>query len=82
MTFMKPDPTFYPSPRDAAAAPPEELAYVAALSWPADQPDALAVVDVDPSSGSYGSVTGFTELPGSVGNEVHHFGWNACSSAL
>jgi methanethiol oxidase len=82
MTFLKPDPTFYPSPRDAAAAPPEKIAYVAALSWPADQPDALAVVDVDPSSGSYGSVTGFTELPGSVGDEVHHFGWNACSSAL
>jgi methanethiol oxidase len=82
MTFWKPDPTFYPSPRDAAAAPPERLAYVAALAWPADKPDALAVVDVDPSSGSYGSVTGFTELPGSVGDEVHHFGWNMCSSAL
>src|SRR5690242_2031794 len=82
MTFWKPDPTFYPSPRDAAAAPPEKLAYVAALAWPADKPDALAVVDVDPSSGSYGSVTGFTELPGSIGDEVHHFGWNMCSSAL
>jgi selenium-binding protein 1 len=81
MTFWKPDPTFYPSPRDAAAAPAEKLAYVAAFARPADKPDALAVVDVDPSSGSYGSVTGFTELP-NTGDELHHFGWNMCSSAL
>ena len=81
MTFWKPDPTFYPSPRDAAAAPPERLAYVAAFARPADKPDALAVVDVDPASAGYGSVTGFTELPG-TGDELHHFGWNMCSSAL
>ena len=81
MTFWKPDPTFYPSPRDAAAAPPEKLAYVAAFARPADKPDAIAVVDVDSSSGSYGTVTGFTELPG-AGDELHHFGWNMCSSAL
>ena len=31
MTLWTPDPTFYPSPRDAAAAPPETLAYVAAF---------------------------------------------------
>jgi methanethiol oxidase len=81
MTFAKLDPTFYPSPRDAAAAPPEKLAYVATFARPADQPDALAVVDVDPASASYGTVTGFTELPG-TGDELHHFGWNICSSAL
>jgi selenium-binding protein 1 len=76
-----PDPTFYPSPRDAAAAPVEKLAYVAAFARPADKPDALAVLDVDESSGSYGQVVGWTELP-NLGDEVHHFGWNACSSAL
>src|SRR5487761_1429202 len=75
------DPTFYRSPRDAAAAPAETLAYVAAFSRPAAQPDGLAVVDVDPASGSYGSVIGFTELP-EIGDELHHFGWNICSSAL
>ena len=75
------DPTFYPSPSDAAAAPAELIAYVAAFSRPADKPDAIAVVDVDPSSGGYGTVTGFTELPG-TGDELHHFGWNICSSAL
>jgi 56kDa selenium binding protein (SBP56) len=45
------DPTFYRSPRDAAAAPAEKLAYVATFSRPADKPDGLAVVDVDPDSG-------------------------------
>jgi methanethiol oxidase len=75
------DPTFYRSPRDAAAAPAEKLAYVAAFSRPADKPDAIAVLDVDPGSGRYGSVVGFTELP-NLGDELHHFGWNACSSAL
>ncbi len=75
------DPTFYRSPADAAAAPPEKLAYLATFSRPADRPDALAVVDVDPQSPSYASVVGFTELP-YLGDELHHFGWNACSSAL
>src|SRR6266568_840421 len=75
------DPTFYRSPRDAAAGPPEKLAYVASFSRPADQPDGIAVVDTDPNSAGYGSVIGFTELP-NLGDELHHFGWNACSSAL
>jgi methanethiol oxidase len=54
---------------------------VATFSKPADQPDAIAVVDTDPASASYASVVGFTELP-HTGDELHHFGWNACSSAL
>src|SRR5262249_59064785 len=75
------DPTFYRSPRDAAQAPAEKLAYVATLARPADMPDAMAVVDVDPDSATYSQVIGFTELP-NLGDELHHFGWNACSSAL
>jgi selenium-binding protein 1 len=75
------DPTFYRSPRDAAAAPKEKLAYVATFARPADKPDAIAVVDVDPDSTSYSSVVGFTEMP-NLGDELHHYGWNACSSAL
>ena len=81
MTHAHHDPTFYASPHDAAVAPREKLAYVAAFSRPADKPDALAVVDVDPESASYASVVGFTELT-NLGDELHHFGWNACSSAL
>ncbi len=81
MSHTEHDPTFYASPRDAAAAPPEKLAYVATFARPADKPDALAVVDVDPASPGYASVVGFTELT-NLGDELHHFGWNACSSAL
>ncbi|HEY2549962.1 MAG TPA: selenium-binding protein SBP56-related protein [Streptosporangiaceae bacterium] len=75
------DPTFYRSPRDAAAAPAEKLAYLATFARPADKGDAIAVVDTDPASDSYGTVVGVTELP-NRGDELHHFGWNACSSAL
>ncbi|MBE1490524.1 selenium-binding family protein [Plantactinospora soyae] len=81
MTRWTPDPTFYASPRDAAGAPPEKLAYVAAFDREARRPDAIAVVDVDPESTGYGTVVGWTDLP-HTGDELHHFGWNACSSAL
>ena len=81
MTRWTPDPTFYPSPRDAAAAPAEELAYIAAFDRSATRPDAIAVVDTNPDSEAYGRVVGWTDLP-HTGDELHHFGWNACSSAL
>ena len=44
--------------------------------------DALLVVDVDASSGSYGKVVGQLWTCQTVGDELHHFGWNACSTAL
>ncbi len=75
------DPTFYRSPGDAVAAAPEQLAYVAAFDPTSQQNDAIAVVDCDPNSSTYGGVVGWSELP-TAGNELHHFGWNACSSAL
>src|SRR5712691_11744979 len=75
------DPTFYRSPAAAIAAPPETLAYVAAFDPAGAQRDAMTVIDCDASSPSYGQVVGWTELP-TAGNELHHFGWNACSSAL
>jgi selenium-binding protein 1 len=81
MTRWTPDPTFYPSPSDAAAAPVEQLAYVAAFDRSAERPDAIAVIDTDPGSDAYGRVVGWTDLP-HTGDELHHFGWNACSSAL
>lgn len=81
MPLWKPDPTFYPSPREAAGAPPEQLAYVAAFDRTAQRPDAMVVLDVDPDSATYGTVVGWTDLP-QTGDELHHFGWNACSSAL
>ncbi len=75
------DPTFYRTPGAAVAAAPEQLAYVAAFDPAGRQKDAIAVVDCDPSSPTYAGVVGWTELP-TAGNELHHFGWNACSSAL
>jgi selenium-binding protein 1 len=65
-------------------APPEHLAYVAVLNVEANgsrKPDALVTVDVQPGSSSYGQVVGRVDMP-NVGDELHHFGWNACSSAL
>jgi selenium-binding protein 1 len=81
---ITPDPTFYPSPRSAMQAPPEHLAYVAVLNVGANgaqKPDALVAVDVQPGSSQYGQVVGRLDMP-NVGDELHHFGWNACSSAL
>jgi methanethiol oxidase len=75
------DPTFYRTPAEAIAAPPERLAYVAAFDPAGRSKDAMTVLDVDPSSPDYGKVVGWSELP-TAGNELHHFGWNACSSAL
>jgi methanethiol oxidase len=82
MATFRPDPTFYPSPAMAIGAPPETLAYVTLLSVNgSSRRDALGVVDVDPASAGYGRLVGQVDFPTS-GNELHHFGWNACSSCL
>ena len=77
----RPDPSFYPSPRMAMKAPAEKFAYVAAFDPTRQKPDAIAVVDVDPGSKTYANILGNVEMP-SLGDELHHFGWNACSSCL
>jgi methanethiol oxidase len=82
MPRWTPDPTFYPSPRLAGDAPSERFAYVALLE--PDQksrPDALGVIDLEPGSSSYGSIISTLEMT-TPGDELHHFGWNACSAAL
>jgi selenium-binding protein 1 len=82
MARWTPDPSFYPSPRLAAEAPPEAFGYVTLVEPDqASRPDALGVVDLDPKSGTYGTLVSTLVLP-EPGDEVHHFGWNACSSAL
>jgi methanethiol oxidase len=82
MAPWRPDPTFYPSPRLAAAAPREELAYVSLLDVGGNGgTDAIGVVDVNPESPDYGTLVGRTHMP-HPGDELHHFGWNACSSHL
>ena len=63
------------------AAAAEKLAYVAMLNPDPQKPDALAVVDVDPASRSFGQLISQVNMTG-IGDELHHFGWNACSSCL
>jgi selenium-binding protein 1 len=82
MASWTPDRTFYPSARMAMEAPREELAYVALLNPDGDgRPDALGVLDVNPRSPTGGQLVGRLDFP-HAGDELHHFGWNACSSAL
>src|SRR5262245_60722175 len=81
MPKLLPDQTFYPSPTMAMQAPAETLAYVALLNPDPAANDALAVLDVDPGSPGYGAQVARVDMP-QAGDELHHFGWNACSSCL
>jgi methanethiol oxidase len=69
--------SFYASPAEASGAPPEEFLYVACLheGTGTDAPDFIAVVDTE-----NGGIVHETAMP-NVGDELHHFGWNRCSSA-
>jgi methanethiol oxidase len=75
------DPTFHATAKLAMEAAPEAFAYMLMLSPDFSQPDALGVVDVDPKSSRYGKIVHTVTMP-TKGDEFHHFGWNACSSAL
>ena len=81
MPRLRPDPTFYPSPGLAMEAPAEGLGYVALIDPSRQRPDALGVLDLDPASRSFGRQVGQVDMP-TLGDELHHFGWNACSSHL
>ena len=61
---------------------PETVAYVVGLytGSDVDAPDFIGVVDVDPASETYCEVVDRVEMP-TRGDELHHFGWNACSSS-
>jgi methanethiol oxidase len=71
----------YESPSEASKSPREKIMYVTALYVGSDdrRPDYLATVDVDPTSPTYAQVVHRLSMP-NVGDELHHFGWNACSS--
>ncbi|MEX3011900.1 selenium-binding family protein [Hoeflea sp. TYP-13] len=71
----------YASPQEAIKAEREKLLYTVALyvGTGVEKPDYLATVDVDPESPTYSSVVARTEMP-QIGDELHHSGWNACSS--
>ncbi len=71
----------YASPEEAMKAEPEKVLYTVALYDGTDiqAPGYLATVDVDPASSTYSQIIHRTPVT-SVGDELHHFGWNACSS--
>jgi len=81
MATWTPDSTFYPSPRMAMKAPAERLAYVASFDPARKVPDEIAVVDIEKNSRTYSQIIGKVPMP-HPGDELHHFGWNACSSCL
>ena len=70
-------PSFHASPQEALRAPAEEFLYLACLheGTGVEAPDFLAVVDAE-----YGQIVHELPMP-NVGDELHHFGWNRCSSA-
>ncbi len=74
---MTPPSSLHASPQEAMQAPHEEFLYVACLheGTGVDAPDFLAVVDAEE-----GRVIHETPMP-NVGDELHHYGWNRCSSA-
>jgi selenium-binding protein 1 len=69
--------SFHRSPEEAMQAPPEEFLYLACLheGTGVDAPDFLAVVDT-----GEGRIVHELPMP-NAGDELHHFGWNRCSSA-
>jgi selenium-binding protein 1 len=69
--------SLYASPDEARQAQPEEFLYVACPrdGTGVDAPGFLAVVDAET-----GGIVHETPMTG-LGDELHHFGWNRCSSA-
>ncbi|MEO0913706.1 MAG: selenium-binding protein SBP56-related protein, partial [Pseudomonadota bacterium] len=78
---LRPDPTFYPTAKMAMDAPVEKVAFTVMLSPDGSKSDGIAVVDLNPTSDTYGQIVHQVIVP-TKGDEFHHFGWNACSSAL
>ena len=71
----------YASPSEAIKAPQESLIYTIAIytGTGIQKPDYLATIDVNSESSNYSKVIHRLEMPG-IGDELHHMGWNACSS--
>ena len=71
----------FATPDEARKSPPEKIAYVIGVyaGTGVKQPDYLATVDLDPASKTYSQVIHRLKMP-NVGDELHHFGWNACAS--
>ncbi len=71
----------FATPDAARQSPPEQLGYVIGVYAGTDvkKPDYLATIDLNPNSKTYSQVIHRLAMP-NVGDELHHFGWNACAS--
>lgn len=72
----------YASPAEAIKGPKESLLYTVLIYSGTEQPpkpDCLATIDCDRDSATYSQVLSKLEMP-YPGDELHHFGWNTCSS--
>ncbi|KAG7296202.1 hypothetical protein JYU34_021305 [Plutella xylostella] len=70
----------YASPMDAFTSGPRELLlYTVCVQPDQSKQDYMATVDVDPESPTYAQVIHRT-YTGRPGQELHHSGWNVCSS--
>ncbi|CAJ0937486.1 unnamed protein product, partial [Mesorhabditis belari] len=69
----------YATPKDAIKGPREKVIFVTTPNVDLNGFDAVCTVDVDPESPTYCQVISKVDLS-NRGDEVHHTGWNACSS--
>ncbi|KAK1256806.1 Selenium-binding protein 1 [Acorus gramineus] len=71
----------YATPIEAMSGPKESLIYVTCVynGTGKQKPDYLATIDLDPNSPTYSKVIHRLPMP-YVSDELHHSGWNSCSS--
>ena len=71
--------SFHASPAEALQAPPEEFLYLACLHEGTGR--RRSPTSSRSSTPRTGRIVHETPMP-NVGDELHHFGWNRCSSRL
>ena len=81
MALWKPDPTFYPSPKMAMQSPRRKAGVRRDRQPQEGTARRHRRRGRGPGSKSYGQLVGQIDMP-NAGDELHHFGWNACSSCL
>ncbi|RCN48800.1 hypothetical protein ANCCAN_05083 [Ancylostoma caninum] len=69
----------FASPKEAMKGPREKVLFVTCAHTSPTGNDMLAAIDVDPDSKTFCQILSKVVLP-HRGDEIHHSGWNACSS--
>lgn len=70
----------YKSPKEAMIkGPREKLMYTVCIHTDPNKPDVLSTVDIDPESPTFCQIIHKLRMK-YVGDELHHSGWNICSS--